>query len=223
MFKLGWQVFRQRVGDVVDPARARRAVWIAGTVAVLALALLVVLQVVFAWAGTAPVRASITVGLATLAAGMIAFACCPMGRPPAPSNTINGRQVRADWQLAVRWSVQPYLGRTARPVAPDDRAAVLNDVPLLQLGLIHRLSRTGPLLVGLALLGLTALSFEGDRSYVLLWTLLYVFTLPDLVRRLGRAERARLAALAASSPSPETQPAQRRRDPSGSKVRLPDE
>ena len=223
MFKLGWQVFREHLGEVVDPARIRRAVWLAVAVAVLVLVALIALQLAFRWAGAGPVHAWVTIGLLSVAAGAVAFSCCPTDRPPAPMNTINGRQVRTDWQLSVRWSVQPYLGRTARPIAPDDRGAVLNDVPLLQRGLIRRLSRWGVLLVGLALLGAAALTAGGTPPYAFLWTFIYVWTVPDLVVRLGRAERARLAALATDLPVPGSPRAERRREPNGSKVRLPDE
>ena len=223
MFKLGWQVFREQLGEVVDPVRARRAVWLALAVTVLGCVGLVVLQDAFRWAGSGPFHAPVTILLATLGVGLIAFSCCPTARPPATANTINGRQVRAGWQLTVRWSVQPYLGRVPQAVAPDDRAAVLNDVPLLQRGLIRQLSRIGPVLIGFALLGLAALSADGVHAYGLALGLVYVCTLPDLVLRLGRAERARLAALAVTPPDPDAGPAQRRRDPAGSKLRLPGE
>ncbi|MFJ3036162.1 hypothetical protein ACIPC2_17280 [Curtobacterium pusillum] len=129
VFRLGWQVLWERIGDVVDPARVRRAIRISVVAAVLALIAAVVLQVRFAWAGTSVLGAVAAMAPVTLGFGLLLFSCFPTARHVDPAATINGRQVRPDAQLAVRWSVQPYLDRRARPVAPEDRAAVLNEPP----------------------------------------------------------------------------------------------
>ncbi len=222
MFRLGWQVLRERIGDVVDPARVRRATQISAAVAVLALIAAVVLQVRFAWAGTSVLGtvAATATATVTLGFGLLLFSCFPTARHVDPAATINGRQVRPDAQLAVRWSVQPYLDRHARPVAPEDRAAVLNDVPLLQRGLIRRLSRLGPTMIGLALVVLGGSIAMGSHSVFPLWMVLYVVLLPEMVIRLGRSERARIAALA-TAPPPDSEGPQWRRDPTGSKLGLP--
>ncbi|MET3453090.1 hypothetical protein [Curtobacterium sp. 1544] len=191
MFGLGWQVLWERIGDVVDPLRVRRAIRISIVAAVLALIAAVVLQVRFAWAGTSALGVVVTIALTTAGVGLVCLGCFRTARPVDPAVTINGRQVRPDTLMAVRWSVQPYLDRRPRPVAPDDRAAVLNDVPLLQRGLIRRLSRFGPTIVGLALLCLGAIVAGGFRSVVFVWPVLYVGMIPDMVVRLGRSERAR--------------------------------
>jgi hypothetical protein len=222
VFGLGWQVLWERIGDVVDSARVRRAIRISVVAAVLALIAAVVLQVRFAWAGTSVLGAVVTIALTTAGVGLVCFSCFRTARPVDPAATINGRQVRPDTLMAVRWSVQPYLDRRPRPVAPDDRAAVLNDVPLLQRGLLRRLSRFGPTIVGLALLCLGAIVAGGFRSVVFVWPVLYVGMIPDMVVRLGRSERARLAALATTPPADSDGP-QWRRDTTGSKLGLPGE
>ncbi|WP_144756286.1 hypothetical protein [Curtobacterium pusillum] len=222
MFGLGWQVLRERIGDVLDSARVRRATRVSGVAAVLALIAAVVLQVRFAWAGTSVLGAVVTIALTTAGVGLVCFSCFRTARPVDPAATINGRQVRPDTLMAVRWSVQPYLDRRPRPVAQDDRAAVLNDVPLLQRGLLRRLSRFGPTIVGFALLCLGAIVAGGFRSVAFVWPVLYIGMIPDMVVRLGRSERARLAALA-TAPPPDSDGPQWRRDPTGSKLGLPGE
>jgi hypothetical protein len=216
VFRLGWQVLWERMGDVVDPARVRRAIRVSVVAAVAALIVAVILQVRLTWAGTSVLGAVAALALVTLGFGLLLFSCFPTARHVDPAATINGRQVRPDAQLAVRWSVQPYLDRRARPVTPDDRAAVLNDVPLLQRGLIRRLSRLGPTMIGLALVVLGASVAMGFHSVLPLWMVLYVVLLPEMVVRLGRSERARLAALATAPPPDSEAP-----HPTGSKLGLP--
>lgn len=202
MFRLGWQVFRALLGDVVDPARARRAVWIAAAVAAVAVVVTVVTDQRSGWAGPGEVRPVLVVALVSVGVWAVALACFPTAREVGPELRINGRQVRPDQQLSVRLSVRPYLTRRQRPVAPEDREAVLNDVPLLQRGLVRRLSRLGPLLVGLAFAGIAGLvAAQGDLFF--LWPIVYLLALPDMVVQIGRSERARLAALAAE-PAPTT-------------------
>lgn len=219
MFRLGWQVLRERIPTVVDPARARRAVWIAAACSVVVLVGAVALQLAFGWAGTGPVRPVVVIALVSLGLGSIVFSGFRTDRPLDPAATINGRQVRPDWQMSVRWSVQPYLARRQLPVTPEDRAAVLTDVGLLQRGLVRRLTRLAPLLGGVALLGIAAFARSDVRPIALLWAAVYVCTLPDLVVRLGRSERARLAALAVDPPAGGVDTGKHGVD--GSKVRLP--
>lgn len=230
MLRLGWQTFCAHLAEVVDPARVRRAAWVAVIVGVIVIAGLFALQLLTAWPGVGPFRSVFGTVVTGLGIGAVAFACCPTAIPPDPSSTINGRQVRADHQMNVRWSVEPYLLRRGRPVQASDRAAVLNDVPLLRRGLVRRLTRLGPLMIGIALLGCAWLLLGSVQSLVILWPFFYLALLPELLVRLGRAERAGAAALAAPEPPDETAPtlditapAQRRRDPAGSKVALPDE
>lgn len=220
MFRLGWQVFRGRLAEVVDPARVRRAAWLAGGIAAVALVVLVATELATGWGGPGVVRPVLAVAFATLGVAAIAYACFPTAREVGPEFRINGRQVRPDQQLSVRWSVQPYLERRARPIAPADRDDVLHDVPLLQRGLVRRLSRLGPLLVGVALGGVAGLCAAQGEVFVVLWPFVYLFTLPDMVFRLGRAERARLAALETPPATPGHRPPWRR-NPHGTKLGLP--
>ncbi|MBA8989790.1 hypothetical protein FHW23_001022 [Curtobacterium pusillum] len=225
MFKLGWQVFRTRFDDAIDRRRFRRAAWISAAAATLVLIGLVVLQVVFGWAGDTAVRPTLAVVLVSGAAGLLVFACFPKATSPDPAATINGRPVRPDERLAAREPVQPYFGVRPRPVESVDREAVLTDVPLVQRALIRRMTRFGPLALGVALLGVTAVIVGGWHILSTAWTVVYVFALPGMVRLLGRTERARLAALAAPAPPEDAAAprASRRRDPPGSKIRLPGE
>ncbi|WP_144710159.1 hypothetical protein [Curtobacterium pusillum] len=225
MFRLGWQVFRTRSGDALDAARVRRAVWISAIVAVVALAGLVVLQVAFGWAGHTTVRPVVVIALIGTAVGLVLFACFPIASAPDPAATINGRQVRPDERLAARDSVQQYFGRREPTVTSADREAVLTDVPLVQRALVRRIARFGPVWLGMALLATAALLFGGHHGFAFVWMFAYVVSVPGMVVQLGRAERARLAALAVppfpdgGAPSAD----RRRRDPLGSKIRLPGE
>lgn len=213
---------RARLGEVLDPARVRRAAWLAGGIAALALIGLVALHRANGWAGTGILGPVLTIAFSTIGVGAVAYACFPTARAAGPELRTDGRQIRPDWQLSVRWQVQPYLGRKPRPVAPEDRAAVLEDVPLLQRGLARRLSRLGPLLLGVVAGAIAGLFGGQIEVFVVLWPFVYLLTLPDMVVRLGRAERARTAALEAPEPAPRHRPPWRR-DAGGSALRLPGE
>jgi hypothetical protein len=221
VFKLGWQVLWARIGEVVDPVRVRRAAWVSATVTAVVLVVSIVLQVRFAWAGDDVLPAAVALPLMAIGFGLVLFSCFPTARPVAGAGTINGRQVRPDAQLTTRWSVQPYLGRQPRAVAPADRDAVLHDVPLLQRGLLRRLSRFAPLTGGLAIGIVGSIVAAGFHVVPLASAAVYVFMVPGLVTQLGRAERARLAALDADPAEPAAAPLGWRRDPRGSKIRLP--
>lgn len=222
MFRLGWQVFRDHLWEVVDRRRVRRAVWVAAGIAAVALVVFIATERASAWAGPGVLRPLAAITFATLGVFAVAYSCFPTALEVGPELRINGRQVRPDWQLSVRWSVQPYIGRRAKPIAPEDREDVLNDVPLLERGLVRRLSRLGPLLLGAALGGSAALVSGQVEVFVVLWPFVYLFTLPDMVARLGFAERARLAALETEPPTPKHRPLWRRH-PHGSKLGLPGE
>lgn len=222
MFRLGWQVLRGRLGEVLDRTRARRALWIAAGITAVALVVFVAMERASGWAGPGALRPIAAIAFATLGVWAVAYSCFPTALEVVPERGDDDRQVRPDRQLSVRWSVQPYVGRRARPIAPEDREDVLHDVPLLQRGLVRRLSRLGPLLVGAASGGLAALVSGQIEVFVVLWPFVYLFTLPDMIRRLGCAERARLAALDTEPPAPRHR-LLRHRHPSGSAVRLPDE
>uniref|UniRef100_A0A942Y8F9 Uncharacterized protein n=1 Tax=Neobacillus citreus TaxID=2833578 RepID=A0A942Y8F9_9BACI len=170
------------------------------------------------WTGTGPLRSAVAIALTALAVGLLVSACVPKQSAPS-SSTVNGRQVRPDRILAPRDSVQEYLGRRPRDVLPRGRDAVLADTPRLQRGLVSRLVVTTPVVTALACGGAIGPLLGEVRVFVVLWPVLYLCTLPDLVLRIGRAERARLSALATDEPPVR----QRYGDglPSGSKLGLP--
>ncbi|MBT2502728.1 hypothetical protein [Curtobacterium sp. ISL-83] len=226
VIRLGWGVFRAQVWQVVDRRRVRGSGLVAAVVAVIVVAGLTALQLTVGWTGAGPVRTVIAIALLGLASALLVVGCWRTALPVDPAATINGRTVRPDWQLAVRWSVQPYLARTMPPINPDDRAAILADTPLLQRGLVRRLVRAAPLFGALGLAGAAVVTAGVVTGFAVPWAFLYLVTLPDMLVRLGRAERARLAALALPDTAvadAAVPPADRRREPTGSKVRLPGE
>lgn len=222
MLRLGWQVMRGLLGQVVDPARVHRALWIAGAVAAVVLVVLVALDLANGWAGTGGLRPGLVVAAVTISVFLLAFACCPTAREVGPELRINGRQVRPDTASAVRWEVRPYLDRVRRPVHPEHRDAILHDVPLLQRGIVRQLTRLAPLLLAVAIGATVVLSFSPMHGFFMVWPFLYLASLPEMFLRLGRSERARRDALATPPAAPDERP-QWRRDPSGSKLGLPGE
>lgn len=105
---------------------------------------------------------------------------------------------------------------------PEHRDAILNDVPLLQCGIVRRLTRLAPLLLAVAIGATVVLSFGPVNGFLLVWPFAHLGLLPEMLVRLGRSERARRDALATPPAAPEQRP-QWRRDPSGSKLGLPGE
>lgn len=203
MFTLGRQVFRRHVTDVLDPARVRRAARWSGVAAVVALVGMAVLEARVDWTGTAPVRSVVAMVLLALGVGLLTFACIPTWQPPDPSTTINGRQVRPSWQLSARGAVQLYLQRRPVPVPPEHREVVRTDTVLLRRGLIGTLARVAPVVAAGVAAVLAAFILGNARWFHVLWMASYVLVLSEYVVRLGRAERARLAA-ESLEPAPET-------------------
>lgn len=193
MFALGWRIFFRHVDDVLDPRRVRRAAAWSGAAAVVALVGMLVLEARLGWTAQPPLRSVAAIVLLAAGVGLLTFACFPTRRPPDPSATINGRQVRASWQNSVRTSVQPYLLRRPRPVRPEDREAVRTDTVLLRRGLIGTLARVTPVsLAGIAAVaGGLLLGFDHVLPFA--WILLSPMSLVEHVVRLGRSERARVA------------------------------
>lgn len=203
MFTLGWQVFLRHVTDVLDPARVRRAARWSGIAAVVALVGMAVLEARVDWTGTTPSRSVVAIVLLALGVGLLTFACIPTWQPPDPSTTINGRQVRPSWQLAARGATQLYVQRRPVPVLPEHREIVRTDTVLLRRGLIGMLARAAPLL-GSGLVAVLGAFILGPASWFhLLWFVAYAVGLSEYFVRLGRSERARLAA-EALDPVPET-------------------
>jgi hypothetical protein len=203
MFTLGWQVFRRHVTDVLDPARVRPAALWSGFAAVVALVGMAVLEARVDWTGTTPVRSVVAMVLLALGVGLLTFACIPTWQPPDPSTTINGRQVRPSWQLAARGATQLYVQRRPVPVLPQHREIVRTDTFLLRRGLIGTLARVAPLLGSGLVAALGAFALGAASGFQVLLIAVYMIGLSEYVVKLGRSERARLAA-ESLEPAPET-------------------
>ncbi|MDQ0539830.1 hypothetical protein QF011_002396 [Curtobacterium flaccumfaciens] len=203
MFTLGWQVFRRHVTDVLDPARVRRAAVWSGVAAVVVLVVMAVLEARVDWTGTTPVRSVVAMVLLALGVGLLTFACIPTWQPPDPSTTINGRQVRPSWQLAARGATQLYVQRRPVPVLPEHRDIVRTDTVLLRRGLIGMLARVAPLLGSGLVAVLGAFVLGAASGFHVLAIAAYTVGLSEYFVRIGRSERARVAA-ESLEPAPET-------------------
>ncbi|KIQ08254.1 hypothetical protein [Curtobacterium flaccumfaciens] len=203
MFTLGWQVFRRHVTDVLDPARVRRAAVWSRVAAVVALVGMAILEARVDWTGTTPVRSVVAMVLLALGVGLLTFACIPTWQPPDPSTTINGRQVRPSWQLAARGATQLYLQRRPVPVLPEHRDIVRTDTVLLRRGLIGMLARVAPLLGSGLVAVLGAFVLGAASGFHVLAIAAYTVGLSEYFVRIGRSERARVAA-ESLEPAPET-------------------
>ncbi|MFJ3380067.1 hypothetical protein ACIPJ2_06635 [Curtobacterium sp. NPDC090217] len=194
MFRLGWQAYRTHFGDGVSVVKVRRALVFGAVVTVVAAAVMTGLDLAFDWTGPGAGRAILAVALLSLGVGLVAIACCPIGRPLDPAATINGRQVRPDTARTVRGSVQRYLVRTMPAMRPEDRHAVLTDTLLYRRGVIKDVTQWSPLVVGGLLASLAALLLGTFSQVVPLWFVLYAGNIAVWLHRLGRAERARAVA-----------------------------
>lgn len=222
MFRLGWQVFRARFGEDVSPKRFRRAVTGGVVVGLLAALVLGLTAVNTGWTDAEPVRATIVVVLASLAAALVTVGCFPLAQTQEPLATIDGERVRPETMRLARDSVQRYLVPQPPEMRPEDRADVLHDTALVRRTLVVDVARAAAVLIGCSLAGIALLT-TGERATVgFTMTLLVVWTLPATFLQLGRTERAHRAA-AASPPSATaaTPPTARNRFPSGSKIGLP--
>jgi hypothetical protein len=155
------------------------------------------------WTGTTPVRSVVAMVLLALGVGLLTFACIPTWQPPDPSTTINGRQVRPSWQLAARGATQLYVQRRPVPVLPEHREIVRTDTVLLRRGLIGMLARVTPLLGSGLVAVLGAFALGAASGFHVLLIAVYTIGLSEYVVKLGRSERARLAA-ESLEPAPET-------------------
>jgi hypothetical protein len=203
VFTLSWQVFRRHVTDVLDPARVRRAAVWSGVAAVVALVGMAVLEARVDWTGTTPVRSVVAMVLLALGVGLLTFACIPTWQPPDPSTTMNGRQVRPSWQLAARGATQLYVQRRPVPVLPEHRDIVRTDTVLLRRGLIGMLARVAPLLGSGLVAVLGAFVLGAASGFHVLAIAAYTVGLSEYFVRIGRSERARVAA-ESLEPAPET-------------------
>jgi hypothetical protein len=221
VFRLGWQVFRARFGEDVSPNRFRRAVSVGVVVALVAALVFGITAATTGWTGAGPVRATIVVVLASLAAGLVTVACFPLAQADDPLATIDGEQVRPETMRLARDSVQRYLVRRPPEMRPEDRAAVLHDTALVRRTLVVDFARAAAVLIGCSLAGVALLT-TGDRHTVgFTMTILFLWTLLPGLLQLGRTERAHRTAAALAPHETPTTPPGRNRFPSGSKISLP--
>jgi hypothetical protein len=223
MIRVGWSVFRRDVHSVVPGQRIRTAI-IAGAIsAAAAAALFLVGGFVWRWFDGGPVRITLTSLSFALAVGCVAVVLCPLG--PMPTGQ---RLLRDPAEASPPYRLTPYFARkNRRPVTPDDPAAVLFSAERQRNWAIPRVIRyfgVGVAFV-LASIGLVLLDgiFRGDlfRFYPIVYGLVTWSNGGETLRRLGRVESVRLAALDVPEPSPaETG---RRPHPRGSVLRLPEE
>ena len=226
MFKIGWQVYRERLPALVSVQRRRRIVVVGVIVAVVALAGLVVLGLFFD-DGSVPVAAAIVVAvLFASGIGLIGTCFVPVGPkgwnvPPIPG---------IGWR--TQEAIARYYRRSPPAVDPKHRDAVLHGMPETR-DLLVRAAFRGYLLLGgwaLALLAtvlLNVFTISTNDDIVGLsavWILIPAsgaVTAIGGIRTLGRQEQLRVEA-EALPPVPPAPPARGRPGtPKGSKLSLP--
>lgn len=193
MLRLGWQTWRRTAGEVLAPARLRRALVVSVLAVVVAAAGVTALEVSRHWTGRGVLGSAVVIALLSLGIGLVVSACFPLARPVDPVTTINGRQVRPDTARTVRTSVRKYLTRRPPPIDPDDRQAVLTDTRLFRRGVTVDLTRASALVAG----GILASIAGAMVGFTHLWPAfmaVYAANLPSALVQLGRAERAHRAA-----------------------------
>lgn len=229
MFRLGWQVYRRRLPDLVDRRVHRRVVRVGIVVALVALVgLLMLAAVVERSSGDVPVAAGIVVAVSGAAGiGCVGAALTPIGPrgwtiPPVPG---------------IGWRTQEAVARYYRhsppPVAPEHRDAVLQGMPetrdLLVRSTYRSLFLTGGwigIVLGTLVLDVAS---PGDSARVILFPGVWLVSIMVTtgtgiigIRTLGRQEQLRVEAEAL----PLVPPAPRRGrpdGPNGSKLALPGE
>ena len=228
MFGIGWQVYRERLPALVSVQRRRRIVLVGGIVAVVALAGLVILGLIFD-DGSVPVAAAIVVAvLFASGIGLIGACFVPIGPkgwnvPPIPG---------IGWR--TQEAIARYYRRSPPPLDPKHRDAVLDRMPETR-DLLVRAAFRGYLLLGgwalaflaTVLLNVFTISTNDDIiGLSAVWILIPAsgaVTAIGGIRTLGRQEQLRVEA-EALPPVPPTPPARGRPGtPKGSKLSLPDD
>jgi hypothetical protein len=226
MIRAGWAVFRRDVRAVVPARRIRTAVLVGGIVAVVLAALVLAGGTAWSWFDVGPIRAVLGSVAAGLATGCLAIAICPLG--PLPTGQ---RLLRDSVEYSPPYRLAPYFARRNRlPVPPEERAAVLLSAERQRNWAIPSMIRSAALVgvfvfVFVALMSVSLFLGVGDPFlgwFVPVYSLAMALNGVDTLRRLGRIEQVRLAALAVPEPEPPA-PAARRPHPRGSVLRLPEE
>ncbi len=218
-YSLGWSVFRANVGRAIPAERRRRMVLVGVLTAVAASAVLVVVGSVVPWPNLHGPLAWVGAALLALAAGAVGAAVGPRRPPP-------GARPRRDWsgsQMAAPDPIERYFrAKSAPTIDPRDRDGVLRDADAVRAGMVPEVFR-GLVLTAVAVLVFGALLLLDAAVVFPVWLGILVAgrTVANVIR-LGRVERARaLAATLPDAPPTPAKPAERRRAPNGSKIRLP--
>ncbi|MFJ4295056.1 hypothetical protein [Curtobacterium sp. NPDC089689] len=222
MFRLGWQVFRTRLPELVSDRDRRRLVLVASIVAPV---VTVGLLVVAALTEGITVVGVVVALLFGVAAGGFATVFCRIGPkgwaiPPVP---------------AIGWRTQEavarYYGRNPPAVAPEHRDIVLQSIAVHRDPVVRTTLQSSFLLgswvfglLGALVLGLTGSTAHGPVFlYAPVWPLIAGGYGVIGFRTLGRQEQLRVEA-SALPPVPPVPPKRGRPGgPSGSKLALPGE
>ncbi|MBF4606060.1 hypothetical protein [Curtobacterium sp. VKM Ac-1393] len=227
MFKIGWQVYRERLPELVDQRARRRVVHVGVLVAGIVFVGLLLVGLLLG--GATPFAAWVVVAvLGAAGSGCVGAAFTPIGPkgwavPPVPG---------IGWR--TQEAVARYYRRNPPPVAPEHRDAVLRRMPESR-DLIVRSAFRAFLLLGSwvgIILGTAVLDVTlavGDDTAILfpgVWVV-YLFVSGGTgvlgIRTLGRQEQLRVEA-EALPPVPPAPPARGRPGtPNGSKLSLPGE
>lgn len=187
--------------------------------AVAAAAVLVLLGAVTPWPDVHRPVAWVGIVLLVIAAGAVGAAVVPL-RPRAADGT---RLYWSGSQMAAPDPIERYFrAKDAPTIDPQDRADVLRDAEAVRAGIVPEVFR-GLVLTAVAVFVFVALLVLHTAAVFPVWLgiLVAARTVANVIR-LGRVERARaLAATLPDAPPAPTAPAERRRTPNGSKIRLP--
>ncbi len=222
VFRLGWQVFRTRLPELVSDRDRRRLVVVA---AIVAPAVFVGLLVVAALTDGITVAGVVAALLFGIAAGGFSMVFCrigPKGWAILPVPGIGWRTQEA---------VARYYGRNPPPVAPEHRDIVLRGIDVSRDPVVRATLQSSFLLgswvfglVGGILVAITETVAHGPVFlYAPVWPLIAGGYGAIGIRTLGRQEQLREEA-SALPPVPPTPPKRGRPGgPSGSKLALPGE
>lgn len=226
MWRLGWQVFRARLPEVVSARDRRRLVVVGAVVTPLAVAgLLVVAALTESWSTGFVVVA----GCFGLAIGGFSLVFCRIG----PKGWTIPALPTVDWRTQEQ--IARYSGRRPPAVVPEHRDAVLRTVETNR-DVLVRSSLQGLFLLGswlFGVLGAVALGVTDPGTfasghgfaflYAPLWPLLGAVRAGVGFRTLGRHEQLRREASVLPDPPPAPPKRGRPGAPGGSKLALPGE
>ncbi|KTR08364.1 hypothetical protein [Curtobacterium luteum] len=221
MFRLGWQVFRTRLPELVSDRDRRRLVVVA---AIVAPVVFVGLLVVAALTDGITAGGTVAALLFGTAAGGFSMVFCRIGPkgwaiPPVPS---------IGWR--TQEAVARYYRRNPPPVAPEHRDIVLRGIDVYR-DLVVRATLQSSFLLGSWVLGLVggilvAITETVTHGPVFLYAPVWPLIAGGYgiigIRTLGRQEQLRVEA-SALPPVPPPPKRGRPGGPSGSKLALPGE